>query len=66
VAIDEDIVLPQEDRPLGVKKQPEGIKAYISFTKYKPTLGQLSRTLLPQAVIKADQPQYTPIKVPLK
>jgi len=45
VAIDnEDTVLSQEDRPLGVKKQPEGTEAYTSFAKYKPTPGRPSGT----------------------
>jgi hypothetical protein len=44
VVEDGDSILSQEDRPLGVKKQPEGTEAYTSFTKYKPTPGQPSRT----------------------
>ena len=44
VVEDGDSVFSQEDRPPGVKKQPEGTEAYTSFTKYKPTPGQLFRT----------------------
>ena len=47
VVEDGDSVLSQEDRPPGVKKQPEGTEAYTSFTKYKPTPGQPSRILSP-------------------
>ena len=47
VVEDGNSILSQEDQPLGVKKQLEGTKAYTSFTKYKPTPGQPSRTLLP-------------------
>jgi hypothetical protein len=44
VVEDGDSVLSQEDRPPGVKKQPEGAEAYTSFAEYKPTPGQLSGT----------------------
>ena len=57
VVEDGNSVLSQEDRPLGVKKQPEGTKAYTSFAKYKPTPGQPSRTPLCQTAMQADLPQ---------
>ena len=52
VVEDGDSVLSQEDRPPGVKKQPEGTEAYTSFAEYKPTPGQLSRTPSPQAAMQ--------------
>ena len=58
---DEDSVLSQEDRPPGVKKQPEGTKAYTSFAEYKPTPGQPSRTPSSQAAMQADLPQHLPV-----
>ena len=54
-------MLSQEDRPPGVKKQPEGTEAYTSFAEYKPILGQPSRTPLPQAAVQADLPQRLPV-----
>ena len=55
-----DSVLSQEDRPPGVKKQPEGTEAYTSFAEYKPTPGQPSKTPSPQAAVQADLPQRLP------
>jgi len=62
VVEDSDSVLFQEDRPPGVKKHPEGTKAYTSFTEYKPTLGQLSGTpSVKTTAIQADLPQRAPV-----
>ena len=58
---DGDSVLSQEDRPPGVKKQPEGTEAYTSFVEYKPTPGQPSRTPSPQAAVQVDLLQRLPV-----
>jgi len=61
VVEDGDSVLSQEDRPPGVKKQPEGTGAYTSFAEYKPTPGQPSRTpSVKTTAMQADLPQRLP------
>jgi hypothetical protein len=62
VVEDSDSVLSQEDRPPGVKKQPEGTEAYTSFAEYKPTQGQLSGTSsVETTAMQANQPQQLPV-----
>ena len=57
VVEDGDSILSQEDRPPGIKKHPEGTKAYTSFAEYKPILGQLSGTpFVKTTAMQADLP----------